>query len=82
MSKYGQNQEFSAESDRKKPKAFLLTNEILPDQLNEQANRYRVLNQVERIDSIGKIPGPMRTCARKHTRNRPKFKEKTLRLFC
>ena len=44
MSKYGQKQGFSAESDRKNPKAFFLTNENLPDQLNEQANRYRVLN--------------------------------------
>ena len=64
------------------PKAFLLTNENLWDQLYEQANRYRVLNQAERIDSIGKIPGPMRTRVRKQRRNIPKYKEKTLRLFC
>ena len=47
------------------PKAFLLNIEILSDQLYEQANRYRVLNQAERIDSIGKIPGPMPTRVRK-----------------
>ena len=64
------------------PKAFLLTNEILSDQLYEQANRYRALSQVERIDSIGKIPGPMRTRLHKHTQNIPKYKEKSLRLFC
>ena len=59
----------------------MLTNEILSDQLYEQANRYRVLNQAEPIDSIGKIPEPMRTRVRKQTRNIPKYKEKTLRLF-
>ena len=55
MSKYGQNQGFSAQSDRKNPKAFLLTNENLSDQLYEQANRYRVLNLTKRLDFIVKI---------------------------
>ena len=60
---------------------FLLSNENLSDQLYEQANRYRVLNLAERLDFIGKIPGPMRTRVHKQRRNIPKYKEKTLRLF-
>ena len=55
------------------PKAFLLTNEILSDQLYEQANRYRVLSQAEWIDSVGKIPGPIRT----PLRNIPEISQNT-----